>query len=163
MFRKKKREAAAAEVPAPRWTPHPLPQTQIPDPAEMNGLTLAFVGDGVYELLARDWILTRCGGNVQALHRKTVSFANAAFQCAAAKRLTAELTEEELSVYKRGRNAHAGHVPKNKTQAEYHAATGLEALFGYLYLTGRVSRLETLFQTVCLLNEEMENGKEPEK
>ena len=158
MFRKKTKREKEAPASEAAWTPHRLPPAPETDPRDLNGLTLAFIGDGVYELLVRDYILTRCGGNVQALHERTVSFSNAAFQCEAAKKLLPTLDEEEAAVFRRGRNARAGHVPKNKTQAEYHTATGLEALFGYLYLTGRTERLETLFETVRELNEEMEHG-----
>ena len=90
-----------------------------------------------------------CAGpaaTVQALHKDAVYYANASFQAAAADRLLPLLTETEAAVYRRGRNAHAGHTPKNKTEAEYHKATGLEALFGQLYLSGEEDRLQELFR-----------------
>ncbi len=114
----------------------------------MSGLSLAFIGDAVYELLVRQFVLSRGEARVQDLHRETVRFVNAAFQAKAAEMLSDRLTEEELSYYRRGRNANASHTPKNKSEAEYHRATGFEALFGYLYLAERFSRLEELFRVI---------------
>ena len=125
-----------------------------------NGLTLAFVGDAVWELLARDRALNECGGRVQALHRETVAFSNAAFQSAAAKAILPLLTEEEAAVFRRGRNARPGHVPKNKTQADYHLATALEAVFGYLYLTKNLSRMRALFGAAAALYEAQKNEEQ---
>ena len=137
-----------------------LPAFSGPDALrEMNGVTLAFIGDAVYELLVRDRVLSGANGRVELLHRRTVSYSNAAFQSEAAKALLPRLTPEELSVFKRGRNAHTGHVPKNKTRAEYQLATALEALFGYLYLTKQNGRLRELFDAVTQISEEYENEK----
>ena len=122
--------------------------------SEMNGVTLAFVGDAVYELLVRDRVLSACSGRVNALHEKTVAFSNAAFQSAAAKRLLPLLTEDEAAVFMRGRNAHTAHTPKNKTRAEYHLATALEAVFGYLYIVRRTDRICALFQKITEFYEE---------
>lgn len=126
------------------------------DLKEQNGVTLAFLGDAVYELLVREHVLSVCGGRVRALHEKTVAFSNAAFQSAAAGALLPDLTEEETAVFRRGRNAHTGHVPKNKSTAQYHLATGLEAVFGYLCLTGNAQRILELFAKIIKLNEETE-------
>ena len=124
---------------------------------ELNGTALAFAGDAVYELLVRDYVIAACGGRTAELHRRTVSFSNAAFQCAAAKRLLPLLTPEEEAAFRRGRNARLTHVPKNKTQAEYHLATALEALFGYLYIIKDFARLQALFAEVAALNGELYN------
>lgn len=118
------------------------------DLKELNGVTLAFIGDSVYELMVRSSVLSKNHGRVQELHQKTVAFSNASFQAAAAKRLQPKLSEEELSVFKRGRNSHPGHTPKNKSQADYHLATGLEALFGWLYITNKTERLSQLFEFI---------------
>lgn len=115
------------------------------DAGAADGVTLAFLGDAVYELLLRDYVLSRAAGRAEALHKEAIGFANAGFQAQAAERLLPLLTEEELGVYKRGRNAHLSHTPKNKTEAEYHKATGFEALFGWLYLKGKSDRLQALF------------------
>lgn len=124
--------------------PNAVP-TAVP-PRQMSGLQLAFIGDCVYELLVRRHVMSLDGGGVQQLHRRAVEYANAAFQADAAQALLPALTEEELTVYRRGRNAHTSHTPKNKSEAQYHRATGFEALFGYLYLTGQTARLQTLFE-----------------
>ena len=121
----------------------------------MSGLSLAFIGDAVYELLVRQHVLSLGEARVQDLHRETVRFVNAAFQAKAAEALSDMLTEEELSYYKRGRNANASHTPKNKSEAEYHRATGFEALFGYLYLAERFDRLEELFSVIMQSAEEL--------
>jgi ribonuclease-3 family protein len=156
-----KKKKTATPPPA---APAPLPRTPLPAPPEadpdgMNGLALAYIGDAVYELLARGYIVSRYGGNVQAMHEKTVAFSNAAFQAYAAEKLLPELTEAEAAAFKRGRNAHPGHVPKNKTQAQYHAATGLEALFGRLYLLHDEARMRGLFQKIVSFSEEFEHEK----
>lgn len=114
----------------------------------MSGLSLAFIGDAAYELLVRQYVLSQGEARVQDLHRETVRFVNAAFQAKAAELLADMLTEEELSYYKRGRNANASHTPKNKSEAEYHRATGFEALVGYLYLSQQYDRLRELFEMI---------------
>lgn len=123
---------------------------------EMSALTLAFIGDAVYELLVRRHILSLGEGRVGELHRKKVELANAGFQSGAMDGLLPLLSDEEQSVYRRGRNAHPGHTPKNKSEAEYHRATGFEALFGYLYLAGRSERVEELFSLALELSEKKE-------
>ena len=136
--------------------PEALP-TAVP-PREMSGLQLAFIGDCVYELMVRAYVLSVDGGGVQRLHRHAVDYANAAFQARAAEALQPLLTEAELAVYRRGRNSHTTHTPKNKSEAQYHKATGFEALFGYLYLTGRQDRLRELFHAaLAAIPEEREN------
>jgi ribonuclease-3 family protein len=82
------------------------------------------------------------------MHERAITFVSAKAQAAAAGMILSKLDEEEASVYKRGRNAHAGSVPKGSTHGEYHAATGIEALFGYLYLSGKTERLNELFSVV---------------
>lgn len=121
----------------------------------MSGLSLAFIGDAAYELLVRQYVLSQGEARVQELHRATVDLVNAAFQAKAAELLADMLTEEELSYYKRGRNANASHTPKNKSEAEYHRATGFEALFGYLYLAERFDRMEKLFHIIIRSAEEL--------
>lgn len=111
----------------------------------MNGLALAFVGDGVYELMVRTMLTNGTERNVNDLHKECVRLVNAAYQAEAMDRLMPLLSEEEITFYKRGRNAKSAHTPKNKTQAQYHKATGFESLFGYLYLKGDLARLEELF------------------
>lgn len=115
---------------------------------EYSPLTLAFIGDGVYDLLVREYLVTQANRPVGELNRLKVSMVCCKAQAETAKALMTILTEEELSVYKRGRNATTSCTPKNSTKAEYHSATGLEALFGYIYLKGDVNRIKELFSVV---------------
>lgn len=118
------------------------------DVKSYSPLALAFIGDGVYELMVREQIV--CEGNcgVKKLHAKTVESVRCEAQAEAAARIEPMLTEKEADVLRRGRNAHPGHVPKNADPSVYHKATGFEALFGYLYLKGELARLRTLFEAI---------------
>lgn len=107
-------------------------------------LALAFVGDSVYDLLIRTIVVERGATAPGALHRRKSDVVRASAQAACAEALLAELTEEEMAVYRRGRNAHPHTTAKNASVGEYHRATGLEALYGFLYLTGRTDRLLAL-------------------
>ena len=111
-------------------------------------LGLAHIGDGVYELLTRTMFCLEGHSSVTELHRLAVSYVKATAQARAAEKIQPLLTEEELAVYKRGRNAHVHGVPHGANVGEYHAATGLEALFGWLYLQGRQDRIQTLFDAI---------------
>lgn len=122
----------------------------------LSGLTLAFIGDAVYEMMVRKYILSLGEARVQDLHKATVRMVNATYQANAMELFEDILTEDEISVYKRGRNANSAHTPKNKSEAEYHKATGFEALFGYLYLKGSFDRLHTLFDRIISFEKERE-------
>lgn len=116
---------------------------------EMSPLTLAFLGDGIYELFVREYLVSRGSCPVKKLHSRAVEMV----RCEAQARVLYEillpgLSEEEQAVVMRGRNAHVGHVPKNADVADYHAATALETLFGYLYLKGELLRLRELFTAI---------------
>ena len=115
-----------------------------PDADSLSGLTLAYVGDAVWELIVREHALRGGEKRMEDLHKASVEMAKAPFQAQAVKKLLPLLTEEELTAYRRGRNAKPGHVPKNSTHAQYSEATGFEALFGRLYLTGQADRIEEL-------------------
>jgi ribonuclease III family protein len=119
------------------------------DPKLLSPLTLAFVGDGVFELFVRERLV--CQGNcpVNSLHKQSVAQVCCSAQAKASQKLLPFLTEDETEVFKRGRNAHTNHVPKNSSTADYHAATAFEALFGYVYLTGKIDRLRELFNMMC--------------
>ncbi|WP_277668255.1 Mini-ribonuclease 3 [Caproiciproducens galactitolivorans] len=119
------------------------------DPKQLSPLTLAFIGDGVFDLLVRERLV--CQGNcpVNALHKSAVAQVCCKAQAEASKKLLPLLTEEETEVFRRGRNAHVNHVPKNSSIADYHAATAFEALFGYIYLTGNMERLREIFNIMC--------------
>lgn len=114
----------------------------------MSMLSLAHVGDAVYELLTRAKLCTEAGMRVTELHKKTVAVVNAPAQAKASERMLPFLSPDELAVFKRGRNAKVNSVPQKADIAQYHAATGLEALFGWLYLQGRTERISELF-AIC--------------
>ena len=119
--------------------------------AEVNAISilgLAHIGDGVYELLTRTMLCKQGHSAAAKLHRLSVSYVNAPAQAAAAKKIMPLLTAQELAVYKRGRNAKVNSVPQKATEGEYHAATGLEALFGWLYLQGETQRIDSLFSAI---------------
>lgn len=111
----------------------------------MSALALAHIGDGVFELLVRTRLCLLGGTTNSRLHRQTVSVVKATKQAEFAEKLQPLLREDELGYYKRGRNAHAHGVPKSVTPVQYAKATGLEALFGALYLLGQKERLQELF------------------
>ena len=111
----------------------------------ISTLGLAHVGDAVFELMVRTWLCTLGTSTAKDLHGGAVSFVSAKAQAAAAEKILTQLSEEERAVYKRGRNAHMNSVPRSSTYEEYHAATGIEALFGYLFLKGESERLGVLF------------------
>lgn len=116
---------------------------------EMSPLSLAFLGDGVYELLVREYLVSQGSCPVKKLHARAVELVRCEAQAAAlSETLWPMLTQEERDVALRGRNAHVGHVPKNAQVGEYHGATALEALFGWLYLRGETSRLRQLFSAI---------------
>lgn len=108
-------------------------------------LGLAHIGDGVFELLCRSWLCAHGEKTVERLHRDTIALVKAPAQAEFAERILPALTEEEFACYRRGRNAHVHAVPKSATPAQYARATGLEALFGALFLSGQLERANELF------------------
>ena len=114
----------------------------------ISNLGLAHIGDGVFELLTRSWLCGHERMTVGRMHKDTISMVQAKAQAKFADKLLPLLTEEELAYYRRGKNSHVHAVPKSCTPAEYAKATGLEALFGALYLLGRTERINELFVTV---------------
>lgn len=111
-------------------------------------LNLAHVGDAVYELLVRDRLTRQAALTVKDQHRRTIEYVTAPAQAAALERITPELTEEERRIVRRGRNVRVHGVPSGCTIAEYHAATALETLFGWLWLRGEAARIEELFHII---------------
>ena len=118
-------------------------------PSSLSPLTLAFVGDGVYGLMVREHHACEANRPVGTLHKASVDFVRAEAQAAAMERLLPLLTEAEEAVFRRGRNAHT-----TRNSPEYHRATGLEALFGYLYLDEQRDRLRELFREAMAALEE---------
>ncbi len=122
--------------------------TQTMSPQDVNKISmlgLAHVGDAVYELLVRSRLCHQGHCAVKQLHKLTVERVKAQAQAKAADIICPHLDEEELAIYRRARNTKVNSVPHNAQLSEYHAATGLEALFGWLYLLGRTERIESLF------------------
>ena len=117
-------------------------QTQL---GAVSTLGLAHVGDGVFDLLCRAYLCAKGDQTVLKLHRDTVNLVKASTQAKFADVLKPLLTEEEYSYYRRGKNAHTHAAPKSASPQEYSKATGLEALFGALYLLGRTQRINELF------------------
>ena len=115
-----------------------LPQVDI---QTYSPLTLAYIGDAAYELVVRTFLVDQGNSRPDKLHRKASSMVKAAAQAAMAEALKDSLTEEELSVYRRGRNAKSPTMAKNASMSDYRKATGFEALMGYLYLKGEQKRL----------------------
>ena len=116
----------------------------------LSSLGLAHLGDGVFEVMVRSWLILRGKARAKDLHRATVRYVAAPAQAAAVERLLPLLTPEEAGMYRRGRNTAPHSVPKAASRAQYQAATGLEALFGWLYLQGRTERLNELFEVIMV-------------
>ncbi|MBO5111726.1 MAG: ribonuclease III [Lachnospiraceae bacterium] len=110
-------------------------------------LTLAYIGDCVYDLVIRTVVVERGNEPANKLHKKTVTYVKAQTQAAMIEALLPYLTEEEEAVYKRGRNAKSYTSAKNASIGDYRKATGMEALVGYLYLTGQEARIMELIKT----------------
>lgn len=114
----------------------------------ISAIGLAHMGDVVYETLVRTWLCVHGKATGKELHRATIALVCAQKQAELAQRVLPQLTEEELAVYKRGRNANVHAMPRSATPAQYHAATGLECLMGWLYLRGDKERAEQLFRAM---------------
>ena len=116
------------------------------DPRTYSPLVLAYIGDAVYELLIRTKVINHGSMQVNKMHKKSASLVKAETQANIIKAIQEDLTEEELAVYKRGRNAKSATTAKHATMIDYRMATGFEALVGYLYLHARHDRLLELIQ-----------------
>ena len=119
----------------------------------ISNLGLAHMGDCVWEILTRARLCSEGKKNVGNLHRLTISMVCAPYQAKFADKMLPYLTEEELSYYRRGKNAHVHAVPKASTPQEYARATGLEAMLGAMYLAGKTGRINELY---CKVMEEMD-------
>ncbi len=120
------------------------------DISTLSPLSLAFVGDSVYDLLVRQHLVSLANRPVKELNQMKVKLVNCKSQADSAKVIMDSLSEQELDVYKRGRNVKVNTASKHSSIADYHSATGLEALFGYLYLSGNTKRIKELF--IMILN-----------
>ena len=124
------------------------PEMELREVLGVSALGLAHIGDAVYETMVRTWLVTHGGSNVHNLHKQTVELVKATAQAQFVDILLPHLTEEEEAIYRRGRNTHLHGIPKSASAAQYGKATGLEALFGALWLLGRKDRLNELFALV---------------
>ena len=125
-----------------------MEQTTHTKADEYSPLTLAFLGDGVYDLLVRESLVNRANRPAGELNRQKVAMVNCRAQAEYAQLLMPSLSEKERAVYKRGRNAAPKCTPKNGSAADYHSATGLECLFGYLHVNGETDRINELFDII---------------
>lgn len=127
-------------------------------------LTLAYIGDGVYELIIRTLVVEQANRPANELHRMTTRYVNARAQAGMLAALRDELTAEEADICRRGRNAKPCTTAKNATRADYHKATGFEALMGYLYLTGQEERmLELIRHGITYLEDGEYHGRTEEQ
>ena len=133
---------------------HPtLPRDRL---LEISSIGLAHMGDAVFELLVRSWLCAHGGATGRGMHKAAVRLVCAESQAEKAERIKPLLTEEEQSVFRRGRNAQVHTVPGHASRAQYGEATALEALLGWLYLRGELERIEALFQE--MMKEEEAHG-----
>ena len=133
-------------------------RSEVEDPRQIPALNLAYVGDTVYDLYTRAYLIHTHPDTVHNLHLLSARMVCAQGQARAFFALEGMLTEEELAVYRRGRNAHSGTVPRNANVADYRVATGLETLLGHLWVLGREERIDELMAVAVRVNEEA--GKE---
>lgn len=118
------------------------------DAGSLSPVVLAFMGDTVYETLVRSYLISVAHTPASKIHRACVGFVKASAQAEAVRYMTPFLTDEERTILRRGRNANTTHVPRNASPSDYRYATGLEALFGYLFLSGRNERIREIFDFI---------------
>ena len=118
-------------------------------PKNYSALTLAYIGDCVYELYVRGYLIQKSDQKVNLLHKTSTRFVCAKAQAELYHKIKDMLSEDETAVFHRGRNTKS-HVPKNAVVSDYRIATGIEALFGYLYITGKKDRISELLQQLFL-------------
>lgn len=123
-------------------------------PKEQSTAALAFVGDAVYSLMVRERLCCAHRYPADTLHKRAVEMVRCAAQAEAIAGVLDSLSDDERAVYMRGRNAHSSHIPKGASVADYRSATGLEALFGYIYLSGNTERLRELFELLTARSEQ---------
>ena len=124
------------------------PQLSEDEVRGISSIGLAHMGDGVYELLVRTWLCAHGRATGKGLHRATIELVCAPQQAALSEKILPLLTEEEQAVFRRGRNAHVHSIPQHASRAQYQQATALEALFGWLYLSGQRGRVNELFNVM---------------
>ena len=116
-------------------------------PTEYSSLILAYIGDAVYELYVRNYIVSKGNSHIDEIHRHSVNYVKASAQCKNFHKIKDMLTEEEMNAFKRGRNSKS-RPPKNADAVEYRIATGFEALIGYIYIKGDEKRLDEIMSII---------------
>ncbi len=124
------------------------------NPDNLSPITLAFVGDAVYSLIVREELALESDKKANELHKICAGRVSAVSQYKAIQSIMDNLTQEELSVFKRGRNTATSHTPKNASSRDYHYATGFETLFGYLYLSRKYDRIKEIYSLICQKSEQ---------
>ena len=119
---------------------------EIPSPYNLSGAALAYLGDSVLELITRQYLLSSGVTDVGKLNSLALCYVRATAQSDALENILPLLTEEEAAVFRRGRNSHGIAIPKSAKAGQYRRATGMEALFAWLYITGRTERMKELFE-----------------
>ena len=114
----------------------------------ISNLGLAHMGDCVYEMLVRAYLCAQGNKTVAQLHKQTITMVKATYQAEFVDKMLPLLSEDEMTYYRRGKNSHVHAVPKSATPAQYAKATGLEAMFGYLFLSGKKERANEIFNLV---------------
>ena len=145
---------ARTRVRHPDYTPWEQEGRIITDPRALNAVQLAFIGDAVYTLFVRDSMIKRSSARVSQLNRQCVTLVNARAQALALEGIEPLLNENERAIVKRGKNANPGHVPKSASRQQYLQATALEALIGYLHLSGQRRRMYYLMAQAIQKTEE---------
>jgi ribonuclease III family protein len=130
------------------------------DPKHLSNLVLAYVGDSVFELYTRLYMVNSSNDLMKGLHRKTISIVSAKGQAASTRIIMESLTEDEIAIFKRGRNTHTRSMSKNADAVDYQTATGIESLIGYLYLSKKEERLKEIITMLIEsgLNANSESG-----
>ncbi len=126
----------------------PADEARSKDPTQLGPLVLAYIGDTVFDLYVRSLLVRSTGLTAHGLHLAAAKRVCASAQAEAFKRIESVLSDEELAVYRRGRNGHMGTIPKNASIADYRSATGLEAVIGWLYLSGKDERMNELMKMI---------------
>lgn len=132
------------------------------DPKMYSPLALAYIGDGIYELVIRSMVIGQSSASPNHLHKEASTWVNAGAQCEMYDAMQPYLTEEEKDYFRRGRNAKSGSMAKHATMWEYRRATGFEAMMGYLYLSGQMERMISLIRIAvdARTGKTQENGGE---
>ena len=128
------------------------------DPRHLSNLVLAYVGDSVFELYTRLYMVESSNELMKGIHSKTISIVSAKGQAASTRKIMELLTEDEIAIYKRGRNTHTRSMSKNADAVDYQTATGIEALIGYLYLSQKEERLKEII--TLLIEAGLQNNAE---